>query len=221
MGLRLTNLKDLRDSNESGLKRVSLILVLCAISPLITTQFWGTGNTSKAAGKAIAEEDDSSTDDELGLWEVDPQGEPVTPSRQIPSEANYASTGPSAVSAPAPEASKKAPTLKQSKLPVSRGSVPLVQPSTSKRKRSASVGSTYSIIDVDEDIRWTESRRDSTPALTLSIIDVDLVCPRCLRETGSDEQHSEICFPKVQSSRVKGGRAKRVKLAPLFCQKRR
>jgi hypothetical protein len=165
----------------------------------------------------MAEEDDSDTDDELGLWEVDPQGEPVTPNIQVTSEANHTSAGPTTVLG----APKVAPTLKQSKLPVSRGSVPLGQPSTSKRKRSASVGSAYSIIDVDESIRWTKSRRDSTPASGRSIIDVDLVCPKCLRETYSDERHHEICFQKVQSPRVKAGRAKQIKLAPLFCQKRK
>lgn len=108
MGLRLTNLKDLRDSNESGLKRVSFILVLYVTLSFTVIQFWGSTKSTKAAGKMIAEDDDSDTDDELGLWEVDPQGEPVTPSRQIPTEANHASAGPSTMLALAPETPPKA-----------------------------------------------------------------------------------------------------------------
>ncbi|KAJ1304437.1 hypothetical protein OPQ81_005584 [Rhizoctonia solani] len=110
MGLRLTNLKDLREESNNGLKR-----------------FWVQGpGTSKADNmKPIDEESD--TDDELGLWEVDSKGEPMMSDTLKASKS--ANKGGSSRSA-----------TKQSKLPVFRGSVPLERSSAPKRKRSASVG---------------------------------------------------------------------------------
>ncbi|KAG8754499.1 hypothetical protein FRC12_011168, partial [Ceratobasidium sp. 428] len=154
MGLRLTNLKDLREPNDSGLKR-----------------FWAPENVKTPNTEVkLSLEDDTDTDDELGLWEIDPQGEPITPIRQITSETK---PGSSTTARPASGISKKEPTLKQSKLPISRGSVPLGQPRPSKRKRSASVGAAPSIIDVDIDARHPKTRRGSALVPKLSIIDVD------------------------------------------------
>ncbi|KAG8678608.1 hypothetical protein FRC08_017641 [Ceratobasidium sp. 394] len=206
MGLRLTNLKDLRESDDSGLKR-----------------FWASGDvkSSKATEKLPLERDDVDTDDELGLWEVDPYGEPITPSRQITSEPG--DPGPSTMAGPSLGTSKGA-TLKQSKLPVSRASVPLGRSTPSKRKRSASVGAPPSIINVDMDTRHKKARRESIPASGPAVIDVDSVCPNCLQEIDSEERHAENCSPILQSSRAKlrtSGSVKQIKLAPLFCRKRK
>ncbi|KAG8742832.1 hypothetical protein FRC10_000878 [Ceratobasidium sp. 414] len=208
MGLRLTNLKDLRESSDSGLKR-----------------FWAPGNvkSSKAAEKLPLEHDDTDTDDEVGLWEVDPRGEPITPSRQITSETKPGDPGPSTTAGPSLGTLKGA-TLKQTKLLVSRGSVPLGRPSSPKRKRSASVGTPPAIVDVDIDARHKKARRESTPAPRPSVIDVDSVCPSCLQQIDSDERHPENCSSILRSSRPKprtSGSVKQIKLAPLFCRKRK
>ncbi|KAG9125119.1 hypothetical protein FRC07_008915 [Ceratobasidium sp. 392] len=208
MGLRLTNLKDLRESSGSGLKR-----------------FWASQNvnSSKTAEKASLDTD-TDTDDDLGLWEVNPQGEPITPSCQTIPEAKVGNPGPSTAAKSAPKTPKKESTLKQSKLPVSRSSVPVGRPSSSKRKRSASVGAASCIVDVDIDARHTKARRNSTLVPTLSIIDVDLICPNCLQEPGADEQHSQKCLKVLQSSRNQSrasGPVKQAKLAPLFHRKRK
>ncbi|KDN38737.1 hypothetical protein RSAG8_09287, partial [Rhizoctonia solani AG-8 WAC10335] len=56
MGLRLTNLRDLREDTNSGLKR-----------------FWARGPGASKAGNMKPIDEESDADSELGLWEVDSQ----------------------------------------------------------------------------------------------------------------------------------------------------
>ncbi|QRV79440.1 DNA repair protein REV1 [Ceratobasidium sp. AG-Ba] len=204
MGLRLSNLKDLRESANSGLKR-----------------FWNPAGSSKSEHNEHLEDEVTDSEDELGLWEVDPQGEPLTSACQTASKPMPPNL-PTAALTPVDGNLKKGPTLKQSKLPVSRGSVPLARPGPSKRKRSASVGTTPSIIELDGSSRHTGGRRSLTTSNPV-VIDLDLVCPNCLQEIDSDEQRLHVCSRTRRDSRTKPLSPqpnKKMKLAPLFCRTR-
>lgn len=210
LGLRLTNLRDLRDDDNTGLKR-----------------FWG-----QAAGTFKAEnmkpiDEHSDEDDDVGLWEVDAQGDPVTSDHLA---TIIPAGGPSTVHA---TKDAKLSTLKQSKLPASRGSVPLEKSNISKRKRSASVGASPANMSGSDETypRTIKARRDSSPGTGLQagnrvIIDLGAVCPNCLQELEPDGQHSTVCLQGVQKSRPKGktapsaGRSKQPRITSLFNRKR-
>ncbi|CAE6515988.1 unnamed protein product [Rhizoctonia solani] len=204
MGLRLTNLRDLRQDTNAGLKR-----------------FWAQGpGTSKAGNmKPIDEESDTDSD---GLWEVDSQGEPVVP--DAPKSGKPASTS-TPIHPPASIIKESA--FKQSKLPISRGSVPLERLSAPKRKRSASVGASSPSKNMRIDINSTNQRLESLPsgseATDKAVIDVDSLCPDCLQEIGVNHQHSVGC-PEVSGATNKkkpaNRGAKQPKLPSLFNRKR-
>ncbi|KAH7339479.1 hypothetical protein B0J17DRAFT_655321 [Rhizoctonia solani] len=212
MGLRLTNLKDLREDANSGLKR-----------------FWAQVPGTSKAGNMKPIEEESDTDSELGLWEVDSQGEPVVFDAQKTS--NSAST--SAPSTRPPVSSIKELVFKQSKLPVSRGSVPLEKLSVPKRKRSVSVGANTPNKSSRNDLSPTNDRCEPLPSglktTHNSVIDVDSLCPDCLQEIRVDNQHSARCPEVPKRNHLTGQNTlashatkqpKQPKLPSLFNRKR-
>ncbi|CAE6434629.1 unnamed protein product [Rhizoctonia solani] len=212
MGLRLTNLRDLREDANTGLKR-----------------FWAKGPGASKAGDIKPIDEESDTGSELGLWEVDSQGEPVVPDAHDGEKP--AST--SASSVHAPTSSTKGPTFKQSKLPVSRGSLPLERSIAPKRKRSVSVGANSPSKAIRSGIGSTKERRESLTSgskiVDRVIIDVDSLCPDCLQDTGVSHQHSASCPEALGGNRLGTKSALRSrgpkqpgqpKLSSLFSRKR-
>ncbi|CAE6495838.1 unnamed protein product [Rhizoctonia solani] len=185
MGLRLTNLKDLREDANSGLKR-----------------FWALGQGTSKAGNMKPIEEESDTDSELELWEVDSKGEPMVFDGQ--KTINSASTSTS--STRPPTSSTNVPAFKQSRLPVSRGSVPLEKLSVPKRKRSVSVGANMPNKSSRSALGATQQRHESStlgPKTTHKIIiDVDSLCPGCLQEIGIDSQHSANCSEAAKGNHL-------------------
>ncbi|CAE6435475.1 unnamed protein product [Rhizoctonia solani] len=212
MGLRLTNLKDLREDSNTGLKR-----------------FWVQGPGTSKAGNMKPIDEESDTDSELGLWEVNCQGEPVeTDSRKIskPASTSVPATHPAA-------SGTKEPIIRQGKLTVSRGSVPLERSSAPKRKRSVSVGANPPSKSSDGNIGPTKKRRESLPPGSKTthkiIIDVDSLCPDCLQEIEDDHQHSARCPEASKGGHLANKNApanrgakplKQPKLTSLFSRKR-
>jgi hypothetical protein len=172
-------------------------------------------------------DEESDTDDELGLWEVDAQGEPITSNSQTTVKPASASS-----TVAHPEISgAKISALKQGKLPVSRESVPLKTSNAPKRKRSVSVGTKPSTSGISGDLRSIKPRRDSLPDAALqvakkTIIDVDLVCPNCMQELEPQEQHCATCHQRARKADFGGkivpmtGSSKQPKITSLFNRKR-
>ncbi|CAE6482324.1 unnamed protein product [Rhizoctonia solani] len=176
LGLRLTNLRDLQEDVNTGLKR-----------------FWAQGAGTSKAGNMKPMDEELDTDSELGLWEVDSQGEPVVPDAQKVGK-------PASTSAPSIQPSDsniKEPIFKQSKLPISRRSAPLERSSATKRKRSVSVGAHSPSKSSRSGIGPNKQRREPLPSepktMNTIIIDVDSLCPDCLQDIGVDRQHSARC----------------------------
>ncbi|KAB5595162.1 DNA polymerase kappa subunit [Ceratobasidium theobromae] len=203
LGLRLTNLKDLREDGNTGLKR-----------------FWGQGGANSKVGSMKAIDEESDTDEESGLWEVDADGEPILPSGRTTADAANATS----LIVDLETTSTKILALVQGKLLLSRGPVPLEKPSIPKRKRSASVGAKPS---GSCDLRSVKPKQDSLPDAGLQgakkiFIDVDSVCPNCLQELKLGEQHSASCLQEIRRARpkVKGatttGHSKQPKITSLF-----
>ncbi|ELU39333.1 DNA polymerase IV [Rhizoctonia solani AG-1 IA] len=174
MGLRLTNLKDLKEDTNAGLKR-----------------FWAQGPGVSKAGNMKPIDEESDADSDLGLWEVDSHGEPVIADTSTPSK-HLSTTVPNTC----PESScTKGPTFKQTKLSISRGSVPLERSSAPKRKRSASVGPSLG----NKSSKTDPSKRRPGPLPTgpktvhKIVIDVDSLCPDCLQDIDLDHQRSATC----------------------------
>ncbi|CAE6431558.1 unnamed protein product [Rhizoctonia solani] len=211
MGLRLTNLKDLREDDNAGLKR-----------------FWGQRSASSKEGNMKPIDEESDTDSEVGLWEVDSQGEPVT--TDIPTPSKPTST---TVTSGYPEPSSKGPTFKQTKLSISRGSVPIERSSAPKRKRSASVGANSASKSSKIGQSLTERRRELLPMESKAahniVIDVDSLCPDCLQDIDLDHERSTICPQAPKENRLAGRdkltkrgttQSAQAKLPSLFNRKR-
>ncbi|KAF8739788.1 impB/mucB/samB family, partial [Rhizoctonia solani] len=174
MGLRLTNLKDLKEDTNAGLKR-----------------FWAQGPGVSKAGNMKPIDEESDADSDLGLWEVDSHGEPVIADTSTPSK-HLSTTVPNTC----PESSyTKGPTFKQTKLPISRGSVPLERSSAPKRKRSASVGPSLGNKSSKTDLSKRRPGPLPTGPKTVHkiVIDVDSLCPDCLQDIDLDHQRSATC----------------------------
>ncbi|CAE6407350.1 unnamed protein product [Rhizoctonia solani] len=195
MGLRLTNLKDLREDANSGLKR-----------------FWVQAPGASKAGNMKPIDEESDTDSELGLWEVDSQGEPVTTDIPTPSKPTITTT-PSVNPGP----SSKGSTFKQIKLSMSRGSVPIERSNPPKRKRSASVGANPANKSSRTDLNSIQTRRELLPmeskAAHKVVIDVDSLCPDCLQDIDTDHECSATC-PQVLKENSLASRDKHTKRGP-------
>lgn len=188
--------------------------------PLTFSQFWGQGGANSKVGSMKAIDEESDTDEESGLWEVDADGEPILPSGRTTADAANATS----LIVDLETTSTKILALVQGKLLLSRGPVPLEKPSIPKRKRSASVGAKPS---GSCDLRSVKPKQDSLPDAGLRrakkiFIDVDSVCPNCLQELKLGEQHSASCLQEIRRARpkVKGatttGHSKQPKITSLF-----